>query len=268
MVLDSPPFPSGNGWGMSLHRWETPSRGGHPPRPDVEQPDHHRRAPDRAGPVDDARRQEHVRDQQRGSRPRRQDRHHGRLLGPELRAEPGRAPGRGVRALDRRRPHLARHAAADLAAAESDAAVRAVRDRRARRRLRARPEHVLRGLARHADRIPRRHRPEPDLVHAHHGRRADVGAGTDHHAHPADPERVPAPGLPQPVTADHGGRQARRVVRHLRRLQPGAASGRRGRHAGRHQAHQLRSTAARRGARRPRSTRTSRTRTSSSPTSG
>jgi hypothetical protein len=25
MVLDSPPFPSGNGWGMSLHRWETPS---------------------------------------------------------------------------------------------------------------------------------------------------------------------------------------------------------------------------------------------------
>ena len=27
MVLDSPPFPSGNGWGMSLHRWETPSPG-------------------------------------------------------------------------------------------------------------------------------------------------------------------------------------------------------------------------------------------------
>jgi hypothetical protein len=26
MVLDSPPFPSGNGWGMSLHRWETPSK--------------------------------------------------------------------------------------------------------------------------------------------------------------------------------------------------------------------------------------------------
>jgi hypothetical protein len=26
MVLDSPPFPSGNGWGMSFHRWETPSR--------------------------------------------------------------------------------------------------------------------------------------------------------------------------------------------------------------------------------------------------
>ncbi|MEA2194297.1 MAG: hypothetical protein QOG42_731, partial [Solirubrobacteraceae bacterium] len=26
MVLDSPPFASGNGWGMSLHRWETPSR--------------------------------------------------------------------------------------------------------------------------------------------------------------------------------------------------------------------------------------------------
>ena len=25
MVLDSPPFPSGNGWGMSFHRWETPS---------------------------------------------------------------------------------------------------------------------------------------------------------------------------------------------------------------------------------------------------
>jgi hypothetical protein len=25
MVLDSPPFPSGNGWGMSLHRWQTPS---------------------------------------------------------------------------------------------------------------------------------------------------------------------------------------------------------------------------------------------------
>ncbi|HEY3186475.1 MAG TPA: sialidase family protein [Solirubrobacteraceae bacterium] len=25
MVLDSPPFPSGNGWGMTLHRWETPS---------------------------------------------------------------------------------------------------------------------------------------------------------------------------------------------------------------------------------------------------
>jgi hypothetical protein len=25
MVLDSPPFESGNGWGMSLHRWETPS---------------------------------------------------------------------------------------------------------------------------------------------------------------------------------------------------------------------------------------------------
>src|SRR4051812_7892856 len=26
MVLDSPPFPSGSGWGMSLHRWQTPSR--------------------------------------------------------------------------------------------------------------------------------------------------------------------------------------------------------------------------------------------------
>jgi hypothetical protein len=26
MVLDSPPFPSGAGWGMSFHRWETPSR--------------------------------------------------------------------------------------------------------------------------------------------------------------------------------------------------------------------------------------------------
>ncbi|MEA2143007.1 MAG: hypothetical protein QOI64_1437 [Solirubrobacteraceae bacterium] len=26
MVLDSPPFASTNGWGMSLHRWETPSR--------------------------------------------------------------------------------------------------------------------------------------------------------------------------------------------------------------------------------------------------
>jgi hypothetical protein len=26
MALDSPPFPSGAGWGMSLHRWETPSR--------------------------------------------------------------------------------------------------------------------------------------------------------------------------------------------------------------------------------------------------
>jgi hypothetical protein len=25
MVLDSPPFPSGNGWGMSFHRWTTPS---------------------------------------------------------------------------------------------------------------------------------------------------------------------------------------------------------------------------------------------------
>jgi hypothetical protein len=25
MVLDHPPFPSGNGWGMSFHRWETPS---------------------------------------------------------------------------------------------------------------------------------------------------------------------------------------------------------------------------------------------------
>jgi hypothetical protein len=25
MVLDSPPFPSGNGWGMSFHRWHTPS---------------------------------------------------------------------------------------------------------------------------------------------------------------------------------------------------------------------------------------------------
>jgi hypothetical protein len=25
MVLDSPPFSSGNGWGMSLHRWESPS---------------------------------------------------------------------------------------------------------------------------------------------------------------------------------------------------------------------------------------------------
>jgi hypothetical protein len=25
MVLDSPAFPSGNGWGMSVHRWETPS---------------------------------------------------------------------------------------------------------------------------------------------------------------------------------------------------------------------------------------------------
>jgi hypothetical protein len=25
MVLDSPPFDSGNGWGMSFHRWETPS---------------------------------------------------------------------------------------------------------------------------------------------------------------------------------------------------------------------------------------------------
>jgi hypothetical protein len=27
MVLDSPPFSSGNGWGMSFHRWESPSRG-------------------------------------------------------------------------------------------------------------------------------------------------------------------------------------------------------------------------------------------------
>jgi hypothetical protein len=27
MVLDSPPFPSGAGWGMTLHRWRTPSRG-------------------------------------------------------------------------------------------------------------------------------------------------------------------------------------------------------------------------------------------------
>jgi hypothetical protein len=27
MVLDSPPFPNGRGWGMSLHRWESPSRG-------------------------------------------------------------------------------------------------------------------------------------------------------------------------------------------------------------------------------------------------
>jgi hypothetical protein len=26
MVLDAPPFPSGAGWGMSLHRWATPSR--------------------------------------------------------------------------------------------------------------------------------------------------------------------------------------------------------------------------------------------------
>jgi hypothetical protein len=26
MVLDAPPFPSGQGWGMSLHRWATPSR--------------------------------------------------------------------------------------------------------------------------------------------------------------------------------------------------------------------------------------------------
>jgi hypothetical protein len=26
MVLDSPPFPSGAGWGMTLHRWKTPSR--------------------------------------------------------------------------------------------------------------------------------------------------------------------------------------------------------------------------------------------------
>jgi hypothetical protein len=25
MVLDSPPFPSGNGWGMTLHRWDSPS---------------------------------------------------------------------------------------------------------------------------------------------------------------------------------------------------------------------------------------------------
>jgi hypothetical protein len=27
MVLDAPPFESGNGWGMSFHRWETPSAG-------------------------------------------------------------------------------------------------------------------------------------------------------------------------------------------------------------------------------------------------
>src|SRR4051794_17034263 len=26
MVLDSPPFPSGSGWGMSFHRWTTPSK--------------------------------------------------------------------------------------------------------------------------------------------------------------------------------------------------------------------------------------------------
>jgi hypothetical protein len=26
MVLDAPPFPSGNGWGMTLHRWTTPSQ--------------------------------------------------------------------------------------------------------------------------------------------------------------------------------------------------------------------------------------------------
>ena len=137
MVLDSPPFPSGNGWGMSFHRWQTPSaadirRGrtwsnriiidAHPTEPRS---------------VHDARRQEHVRRQQRRSRPRRQDRHHGRLLGPELRAGPGRPPGRGLRALDRRRPHVAGHAAADLAAAARGTAVRAVRDRRARRRLRA-----------------------------------------------------------------------------------------------------------------------------------
>ena len=62
----------------------------------------------------------------------------------------------------------------------------------------------------------------PYLVHADHGRREDVGAGADHHAHPADPEHLPPPELPQPVAADHGGGQARRAVCHLRRLQPGA----------------------------------------------
>ena len=74
---------SGGGWGMSLHRWETPSPSGHPPRPHVEQPDPHQRVPDRP------RRSDSTLDDKNtfainnaGSRPRRQDGHHGRVLGP------------------------------------------------------------------------------------------------------------------------------------------------------------------------------------------
>ena len=118
MVLDSPPFPSGNGWGMSLHRWETPSlrdiRRGRTwssriiidaTRPSRTSPttldDKNTFAVNNAGP-----------------RPRRQDRHHGRLLGPELRPRPGGAPADRVRALRRRRAHWPDPPQADLPAAE------------------------------------------------------------------------------------------------------------------------------------------------------
>ena len=119
-----------NGCGMSFHRWETPSlqdiRSGRT---------WSSRIPinaytDAASPGLDARRQEHVRRQQRRAGPRRQDRHHRRLLGPELRPDRVGAPADRVRALHRRRAQLARPAEGRSRRRTPAAPVRAPRHRR------------------------------------------------------------------------------------------------------------------------------------------
>ena len=118
MVLDSPPFPSGNGWGMSLHRWQTPSM------PDIRSGrtwsnriviDAHPTEPDQSTTLDDKN------TFAVNNAGRDHDGKTGIMVacwGLNYDLDRVRPPGRGLRALDGRRPHVARHAATDLAAAE------------------------------------------------------------------------------------------------------------------------------------------------------
>ena len=241
MVLDSPPFPSGNGWGMSFHRWETPSAS------DIRRGrtwskripiNAYPTVPDQATKLDD---KNTFAVNNAGRDHDGKTGHHRRLLGPELRAGPVRAPGGGVRALARRRPHLARPTTADLAAAGSGLpfgpfviGVHVVAERDATRNtFYAVWLDTLTGFLDGSGTSPFWFTKTTD------GAQTWEPARIIGRIQPAA-ERLPAPELPQPVAADHGGGQAWRAVRDLRRLQPGTVCRRgRGRDAGRHQAHQL-----------------------------
>ena len=161
MVLDSPPFPSGNGWGMSFHRWETPSA-----RDIRRGRTWSRRIPINAYPTlpDQSTKLDDKNTFAVNNAGRDHDGKTGIIVacwGQNYELDLFGRQAEVCERSTRRRPQLARPAAADLAAARSGVAVRPVRDRRARRRQRAGPEDVLRRLARHADRLPRRLRAEP-----------------------------------------------------------------------------------------------------------
>ena len=136
MVLDSPTFTNGNGWGMSFHRWKSVvaqdvQRGRH-----VEQPDHHQRLRDAGGAgafLDD----KNTFAVNNAGRDR--DGKTGIIVACwgqnyDLTNIAARQADR-VRALDRRWAHVAGRAEADLGAGA--APVRPVRDRRPRRRRHA-----------------------------------------------------------------------------------------------------------------------------------